>query len=107
MDYRNARKELGWRIETLSRFSGISAAEISRIESGRLKATPRPVEKLTAAIKDVTGWRIPSEVLPSNGGRSISSQPGSSWTQELQRTMKPGYSVSPRNSETYWKNSIG
>jgi len=47
---RKERLKRGWRLEDLSHFSKVSAADISRIENGRLIPYDSYAERLAAAL---------------------------------------------------------
>jgi transcriptional regulator with XRE-family HTH domain len=45
------RLKRGWRLENLSHFSGVSAADISRIENRRLVPYDSYIQRLAAALE--------------------------------------------------------
>jgi len=86
---RERRIELGWTQATLAEHSGVSQADISRIENGRLDARWSTIQRLSEALESSTP---PTRSL-ANGHRNRSGprQTGnSSW--------QPKGSVSPITS---------
>jgi transcriptional regulator with XRE-family HTH domain len=57
------RLEKGWNQTQLGYYSGLTASEISKIETGRLVPYPRQVERLAGAL-DVEGESLLEEVEP-------------------------------------------
>ena len=47
---RYERKKRGWWIEDLAHFSRVSAADISRIETGRMRPYPGHAKRLASAL---------------------------------------------------------
>ena len=61
------RRRKGWRLEDLAHFARVSAADISRIETGRMKPYPSHLSRLSVALE-----LDPTELLQEVGSSSNS-----------------------------------
>lgn len=76
---REKRVELGWTQAELSELSGISQADISRIENGRLDPRWSTIHRLSAALESTTADVVRS-LANGNRRRSGPKSTGSRWT---------------------------
>ena len=76
---RERRIELGWTQAELADHAGVSQADISRIENGRLDARWSTIHRLSAALES-TGARPKRSLANGGRGRSASRPTAQQWT---------------------------
>ena len=75
---RARRVELGWTQADLAERSGVSQADISRIENGRLDARWSTIQRLSEALESTT--ELPRRSLANaNRGRRTPKPPAKRW----------------------------
>jgi transcriptional regulator with XRE-family HTH domain len=76
---RERRIELGWSQTELAERAGVSQADISRIENGRLDARWSTIHRLSSALESFTGK--PKRSLANGGRNRDAPKPtGPKWT---------------------------